>query len=117
MSLAFNLPPLPAPGDHFRDVTITDYAVRERDPWIMNALLRAVYTEYRHRRYHFMAWGSSAGDPLLAAAKGFMCQRVFSNIVFFATDDRWFLYRCSMYLRMNGLKQDIHALRHHGNCK
>ena len=90
MSLAFNLPPLPAPGDHFRDITITDYAVRERDPGIMNALLRAVYTEYRHRRYHFMAWGSSAGDPLLAAAKGFMCQRVFSNIVFFATDDRWF---------------------------
>lgn len=88
-SSLFNLPPLPKPGDHFREVNITDYAVKERDPKIMNALLRAVYREYRKLGHHFMVWGSSMDDPLLTAVRGFMCQRVISNIVLFSTKEKW----------------------------
>jgi hypothetical protein len=89
LSVLFNRPPLPKPGDHFREVTITDYAVIGRDPEIMNALLRTVYREYRQSGYHFMIWGSSIDDPLLTAAKGFMSQHVISNIVLFSTNDIW----------------------------
>ena len=89
ISLVFNRPPLPEPGDHFREVTITDDAVRERNPAVMNALLRTVYHEYRDLGYHFMIWGSSADDPLLTAAKGFLSQRVYSNIVLMSTEDKW----------------------------
>ncbi len=90
LSLVIKLPPLPGSGDHFNDVTVIDYAVKERNPLIMNALLRAVYTEYRHRGYHFLIWGTSADDPLLNASKGFMSQHVSSNIVLFSTDERLF---------------------------
>ena len=90
LSLLFKLPSLPGPGNHFRDITIAGYAVKERNPAIMNALLRAVYTEYRRLGYHLMIWGSSADDPLLDAANGFMSQSVISNIVLFSTEDRWF---------------------------
>ncbi len=81
-------PPLPKPGDPFREVTVTDYAVRDRDPKIMNALLRTVYNEYRHLGYHFMIWGCSMDDPLLNAGKGFIRQHIVSNIVLMSTDDR-----------------------------
>ena len=89
LSGLFKCPPLPEPGYHFREVTITDYAVKDRNPKIMNALLKAVYREYRQLGYHLMIWGSSLDDPLSAAASGFMRQRVVSNIVLFATNDKW----------------------------
>jgi hypothetical protein len=89
LSIIFNRPQLPKPGDHFREVTITDYAVKGRNPEIMNALLRAIYREYQHLGYHFMVWGSSIDDPFLSAAKGFMRHRVISNIVLFSTDNKW----------------------------
>ena len=90
LSILFDLPPLPEPGDHFRDITITDFAVKDRNPVVMNALLRAVYSEYRKLGYHFMVWGSPAGDPLLDAGKGFLSQDIFSNIVLFSTDEKKF---------------------------
>ncbi len=85
ISILFNRPPLPKPGEHFREVTLTDYAVQDRNPAIMNALLRSVYCEYRQLGYHFMVWGSCMDDPLLAAARGFMSQKIVSNIVLFST--------------------------------
>jgi hypothetical protein len=85
ISILFNRPPLPKPGEHFREVTLTDYAVQDRNPAIMNALLRSVYREYRKLGYHFMIWGSCVDDPLLLAAKGFMSQKIVSNIVLFST--------------------------------
>ena len=88
-TVLFNRPSLPKPGGHFREVTITDYAARDRDPEVMNALLRAVYREYRQLCYHFMIWGSSADDPLLTAASGFMRQAVLSNIILFSANDKW----------------------------
>jgi hypothetical protein len=85
LSVLFKRPPLPGPGEHFREVTITDYAARDRDPGIMHALLRTVYKEFRQLGYHFLIWGSSADDPLLTAANGFMRQGVVNNIVLFST--------------------------------
>lgn len=86
LALLFHLPPLPLPDGCFKDFMITDYAVRERDPGIMNALLRVVYNDYMKRGFQNMIWGSSADDPLLRASKGFFYQRVVSNIVLISTD-------------------------------
>ncbi len=86
LSVIFNMPPLPKPGECFRDLIITDYAARERDPAIMNALLRAVYTDAKANRYQNIMWSSSADDPMLKASAGFFCQRIVSNIVLISTD-------------------------------
>jgi hypothetical protein len=86
LALLFHLPPLPLPGGCFKEFMITDYAVRERDPGIMNALLRVVYNDYMKRGYQNMIWGSSADDPLLRASKGFFYQRVVSDIVLITTN-------------------------------
>jgi hypothetical protein len=81
----YRLPSLPATGDSFRDITITDYAVKGRDPNIMKALLKMIYNDYRKKGYHTMIWGSSIDDPLLKAAGGFFQQSVISNIILFGT--------------------------------
>lgn len=78
--------PLPAVGECFKEITVADYAVVDRKPEIMNALLRAVYIEYKNRGYQNLIWGSSAGDPLLSAASGFFQQRVLSDVVLIATN-------------------------------
>ncbi|MCU0462300.1 MAG: hypothetical protein MUF36_09855 [Bacteroidales bacterium] len=85
LSVVLNVPPLPAPGECFRDMIITDYAVKNRMPLIMNALLRAVYIDARKKGYQNLLWGSSADDPLLKATEGFFCQRIVSNIVLIST--------------------------------
>jgi hypothetical protein len=81
LSKIYRLPPLPGEGQIFRDVTITEYAVKDRNPAIMEALLRAVYRDYRSLGYHSMIWGSSGDDPLLDASKVFFHQDIISNIV------------------------------------
>ncbi len=85
LSILFGFSKLPKKGDFFRDINITDYAVKNRDPKIMNALLRAVYADCRKAGYQNMIWGSTAGDPLLKASKGFFSQSVVSNIVLVST--------------------------------
>jgi len=86
LSLLFQLAPLPENGDSFKEFIITDYAVKDRDPGIMNALLRYVYNDFRKRGFQNMMWGSSSDDPLLKATEGFFYQRVVSNIVLISTD-------------------------------
>lgn len=86
LSKVYNVPPLPAPNECFKDIIITDYAARNRNPEIMNALLRNIYNDYRKRGFHNLMWGSSADDPLLSASKGFFYQRIVSNIVLISTD-------------------------------
>lgn len=71
MGALLHLPPLPSPEGVFKDFFITDYAVRDRDPAIMNALLRKAYMDFRKKGYQNMIWGSSADDPLLRASGGF----------------------------------------------
>lgn len=86
LALFFNLSPLPSRGKSFKDFIITDYAVREREPKIMKALLKVIYNVYRKRGFQNMIWGSSADDPLLGASKGFFYQRLVSNIVLISTN-------------------------------
>jgi GNAT superfamily N-acetyltransferase len=86
LAVVFGCPPLPASGESFKDFIVTDYAVRDRDPGAMNALLRSIYRDRMMRGYQNMIWGSSIDDPLLKASKGFFYQRVVSNIVLVSTD-------------------------------
>jgi ribosomal protein S18 acetylase RimI-like enzyme len=85
LALVFNMQPLPLQGECFRDAIITDYAARDRDPEIMNALLRSAYNDLRERGFQNMMWGSSVDDPLLKASESFFFQRVVSNIVLVST--------------------------------
>jgi len=86
LSFLFRLTPLPAAGECFKDFIVTDYAVEDRDPEIMNALLRTVYNKYRKKGYQNMIWSSSADDPLLKASEGFFFQRLISNIILISTN-------------------------------
>jgi hypothetical protein len=85
LSAIFGFSPLPRKGDFFRDINITDYAVKNRNPQIMKALLRSIYTDCRKAGYQSIIWGSSFGDPLLKAVNGFFTQSVISNIVLLST--------------------------------
>ncbi|MGZ5468795.1 MAG: hypothetical protein ACXW2O_02635 [Candidatus Aminicenantales bacterium] len=79
-------PQMPGEGDRIKDVTITDCAVRDRKPEILEALLRRIYNELRERKFNMMTVGSCRQDPLLRAARGFIGYQVVSNIVLFAKD-------------------------------
>jgi len=81
-------PPLPREGEAFRDVTILDYAAKERNPEILQALLQAIYRDYRRKRYHMMIFGYADGDPLGAAARPFFSREVVSEIVLFSKSKR-----------------------------
>jgi hypothetical protein len=74
-------PLLPRPGEPFRDVTIAEHAVIDRDPEVMEALLRFIYHEYRENGYHSVIFGCSSGDPILKATKPFLSREVRSAIV------------------------------------
>jgi len=82
----FGFPSLPRKGEALKDVTVTDWAVEERNPDILDALLRNVYNEFRAKRYNVMIFGSSLGDPALRAADRFPGPTVLSNIVAFSRD-------------------------------
>lgn len=82
----FPLTPFPAKGESFRELTITDHAVQDRDPKIMHALLTEVYRRHHNRTYHYMTWGSCGTDPMLKAADGFWHTDIVSNIMFTSLD-------------------------------
>lgn len=82
----FKFPPLPREGEAFRDVTITDFAIKEREPEVMEALLLEIYNEYREKKYNMLIFGSYYNDPLLKAAKRFFSKSVISNIILFSKD-------------------------------
>lgn len=77
----FGSPRLPKPGEAFRDITIAEYAVRDRDPEILNALLRFLYRHYRDKGYQSIIVGNSEKDPLLRATDGFLKKEVTSNVI------------------------------------
>ena len=83
------LPSLPRPGEAFRDVFLTDWAVRDRSEEVMRALIEHIYREYRARRYHTLIFGSCAQDPLLRAARGFPVTNLISSIAFFSLHNKW----------------------------
>jgi hypothetical protein len=80
---------LPAPGEAFRDVFITDWAARDRSVEVMEALLEHIYSEYRSRRYHCLIFGSAEGDPVIEATRGFQTTSTVSHVVVFPLDKRW----------------------------
>lgn len=82
----FPLAPFPKRGESFKELTITDYAVEERDPVIMHALLSEIYHQHNNRRYHFMNWASCGTDTLLNAAKDFWHKDIISHIIFTSMD-------------------------------
>ena len=63
-------PALPAPGEPFREVFLTDWAVRDRSAEVMHALIRQIECEYRPN-YHALVFGSCSHDPILEAARGY----------------------------------------------
>jgi hypothetical protein len=79
-------PAWPRAGERVRDVTITDCAVRGRDPEVLEALLGKISNDLRAKGYHMMTVGSSRRDPLLRAARRFAGTTVVSNVVCFAKD-------------------------------
>ena len=80
------LAPFPKTGESFRELTITDYAVANRDPVIMHALLTEIYRRYYNKGFHFMNWGSCRSDSLLKSAKGFWHKNINSHIIFTSLD-------------------------------
>lgn len=95
----FPMATFPAEGENFYELTITDYAVAERSPSIMHALLAEIYHRNRNRKYHFLTWGSCGSDPLLKAVKGFWHKEVRSHIIFTSVDPkRYFIETRLPYL-------------------
>lgn len=77
---------LPKLGDAFRDITIAEYAVKNRDPEILEALLRYIYNQYRKEGYHSIIMGASTNDPMLKATDIFWSKQVCSNVILGAID-------------------------------
>lgn len=86
----FPMAPFPGKGKSFRELTITDYAVEDRNPVIMRALLTEIYNRNYNRKFHFMNFASSGNDPLLNATNGFWHQNIISSIVFTCLDPNRF---------------------------
>ena len=78
--------PFPRVGECFNELTITDYAVFDRDVVIMNALLSEIYYRNLNRKYHFMNFASCKSDELLRASKGFWYKDIVSHIAFTSLD-------------------------------
>jgi hypothetical protein len=77
--------PLPAPGQHFRAITITRVAVPGEDPSVLHDLLAAVHADHLGRGYHLIHIGFTAGDPLEAATRGFLRHTFASDLLLTAT--------------------------------
>jgi hypothetical protein len=88
MSSYWNMADLPEPDESFFEITITDYAAKNRDPAIMHALLVEIYREYREDGFHFMNWGSCVTDPLLKAGKGFWKLDMEARLLFSSFDSK-----------------------------
>jgi len=87
LGFLFKFPPLPRTGESFKDVHIIEFAAENRDPAIMEALLLAVYEEYRKKKYNTIIFGTSSDDPLLEAADSFMTESVVSHIIMAGTNE------------------------------
>ncbi len=79
-------PKLPAPGEVFREIVINDFAVEDRNPEILKALLIHIYQEYRKKGYNMIQIGSYDKDPILSAVRGFFSQPLYSHIIFGSAD-------------------------------
>jgi hypothetical protein len=62
---------LPAPGEPFRYAYVTHQVVRDGDPAVLRALLRAAYRDARRAGYHFMSICAPEASPLESAFAGY----------------------------------------------
>jgi hypothetical protein len=81
-----DFPPLPKEGGTTREATVTDCAVRGRDPEILEALLAKVHNDCARKKFDLLIVGSCGHDPLLRATKRFLGQTTVSDIVLFSSD-------------------------------
>jgi len=84
LAVLLRYPPLPPKGEPFRNVTITDYAVKNRDPAILKTLLDRIHNDYRKKKYHIMIFGHALNDPLGKAADYIFSVPVISDIHVFS---------------------------------
>jgi hypothetical protein len=82
MKRAFNLgsrllgyPPLPEPGGCLDFAFLSHLEVKDDDPAVLRALLRATYRDLAQERLHFISAMIPRGSPLEAAFKGFVVNR------------------------------------------
>ena len=87
LSVLFGFPHLPVKGNAFKELYIVDYAVKGRDPLILNALLKKIYNEHRKLKYNTVILGTYQSDGLLKAVKGFFNQRIESHIIAFSYNE------------------------------
>lgn len=85
-AMIFGFPSLPREGEAFKDVVISEYAVENRKPEIMKALLKKVYNDFRNLNYNMIVFGSCYNDPLLRAVKGFYYKNIVSSIILASKD-------------------------------
>lgn len=76
----------PVKDESFRELTITDYAVTDRNVQIMSALLCEIYRRNLNGKFHFINFGSCMTDDLLRAADSFWHFSTVSSIVFTSLD-------------------------------
>ncbi len=74
-------PKLPKPGSPFKELIVNDFATEDRDPLILEILLRHVYNDARKKRYNLIQIGSYADDPMLSATKPFFTQSIYSHVI------------------------------------
>lgn len=79
-------PPLPETGGAFREIILNDYAVENRDPLILEALIFRIYDDYRSKGYNLIQIASFEGDPLLRATRRFFTQSLFTRIILGSAD-------------------------------
>ncbi|MBI5481830.1 MAG: GNAT family N-acetyltransferase [Deltaproteobacteria bacterium] len=75
-----NAAPLPEVGESFRSLTATRVAIADRDPGVLEDLLRAVVDEHLGHGYHMLHVGFAGEDPLRVALKPFFAQSFRSQI-------------------------------------
>ena len=85
VSPLLGVPRLPPAGEVLKVLTIAEYAVADRKPEILEALLRHIYRSYRGK-YHSIIFGSSKDDPLLKATNPFFTIKIDSNVILGAFD-------------------------------
>lgn len=77
----FKFPSLPEPGEAFREISLNDFAVENRDPLILEAILFRIYADCRAKGYNMLQIASYEGDPLLKATRKFFSQPLISRVI------------------------------------
>ena len=80
-------PKLPKPGEPFKEIIINDFAVENRDPKILEQLIRAVYRDAHKKRFNMIQIGSYSGDPILKAVKPFFAMSLYNHLIMASPDE------------------------------